>query len=123
VNLDFQPERNAVVIHDEGLLSGELFGRWLRELTVDPDFDLEMHQIFDLSNMTGLPATRLELEKFALVATGYNQGTGRIAVVVPGGLAKGLAQAVEAMSIEKLGRELGVFETLEDALAWADPVI
>lgn len=119
MHLEFLPERNAVVIHDEGELSGERFGLWLRELTVDPDFDLDMHQIFDLTHMTGIPATRPELEKFVLVAAGFNRGTGRVGVVAPGGLARGLAEAVAAMTTEQLGRELGVFDSLEDALAWA----
>ncbi len=118
MRFDFFPDADAVVISDEGRLTGERFGLWLRELTVEPDFTLEMHQIFDLRAMTGLPSTPAELEAFLRVGAGFNRGSGRVAVVAPDRLGPDLAEMLETRTPEDLGREMGVFETVEAALAW-----
>lgn len=118
MQIEFVEEHGAVIVSDEGALTGERFGFWLRELVVEPGFSLALHQIFDLSAMEGLPRTEPELEKFVRVASGFNRSRNRVAVVLPGGFGPGLDARIEALSAGELNRELRVFDTREEALAW-----
>lgn len=118
MRFEFDPDHHAVIVSDEGLLTGERFGRWLRELSVEPDFSLDMHQIFDIGAMEGLPRSEPELDKFLLVGAGFNRGSGRIAVVAPGGFGAGLDARFEALATAGLGRDVRIFGTRAEALLW-----
>ena len=118
MRIEFDDAHGAVIVSDEGTLTGERFGYWLRELSVEPEFTLELHQIFDLSAMEGLPRTEAELERFVRVAASFNRSRCRVAVVLPGGFGPGLDERIEALSASELKREMRILGTREAALSW-----
>jgi hypothetical protein len=102
-----------------GIVTTDDFGRYVSDLTSDPDWRPGFHQLVDLSSAKAIRIDYVGTVSQAAITSAYRHaiGNGRLAVVAPTDHAFAASRSYLAMT-DDLPRSAAVFRNLRIAESW-----
>lgn len=120
ITYTIRTDLKLIIIKHSGSVPDEEFLQAYKQLALDKNFDITYDRLIDLRNTDSHVRSAEALGKLAKASEQRHVGTNpapKTAVLAPKDLSYGLARMYSALSSDT-NRELAVFKSVEEVLAW-----